>query len=178
MANNNVSSIQWPTTSCIFDKNGNILTRLEAIVNPNGDIANQFYARNYNSSGDMIKQAGISVTVNKSGTVSYAVTEPSKFLAAIGAGSLIKAQRFSVTPSSKTSGGKTNTVTIPSGYKLLIGGPFADYVSGDGRVYVTDKSLSLSGTTVTISYYLYNPNGSTATLAYSGWILMIKSDVT
>lgn len=86
----------------------------------------------------------------------------------------IKAVNFSVTPSSKTSGSKQNTITVDSGYRLFMSHPVGTYISGDSNVRTTDKNLTMSGTTVTIVYYLDNPNNSTANFYFAGTILLIK----
>lgn len=165
LSNNGLASGQvYPTTSCIVDKAGRILTRQEAIVYASGNITNFFYARNYNSSGDNIKQAGISVTVNKSGTVSYAVTEPSKFLAAIG----VVFERRSATFSSIAAGAgvEIKMNLAKAGYtgvpclaftvsKVVVTNVYNQNVANDGRVVLTNLSTSaVSGTVYVNMIYL------------------------
>lgn len=91
--------------------------------------------------------------------------------------SFIIAQNFSVTPPSKTSGTKQNTVTIPAKYRLFVTHPVGDYITGDADVMVTDKNLTLSGTTVTIGYYINNPKSKTSNFVYCGTILLIRTVV-
>ena len=86
----------------------------------------------------------------------------------------VKAVNFSFTLTDKTTGGKSGTVTIPNGYELLCTHPVGSYISGYSSVYVCDKNLSQSGTTVTVSYYLYNPSSYSGTLVYTGAILLKK----
>ena len=165
LSNNGLSSGQvYPTTSCIVDKAGRILTRQEAIVYANGNITNYFYARNYNSSGDNIKQAGISVTVNKSGTVSYAVTEPSKFLAAIG----VIFERRSATFASIAAGSALEiTMNLAkSGYRgvpcyaftvsrVIVANIYNQDTANGGKVYLINTSNSaVSGTVYVNMIYL------------------------
>lgn len=89
--------------------------------------------------------------------------------------SQILAVRFSDTPSNKTTGNKTKTVTIPSGYSLLTNHPFGIQVSGNATVTVPEASVSLSGTTATVTYYLYNPSSSTATVIITGDVMVKRN---
>lgn len=83
-ADNNVTTRQYPTMSSINDKNDRILTRQEAFIDPDGNISAYWYLRNYNTSGNMIAQKGIRMTLNKSGGFSYAIDNPVDFLKALG----------------------------------------------------------------------------------------------
>lgn len=82
-ANNNVSSITYPTTMNITDSANRIIARAEAVVNPNGSIGMNLYARNYNTSGTQVAQKGLQFHVNKSGALSWIVSDPDNFVAAI-----------------------------------------------------------------------------------------------
>ena len=84
-ANNNVSSTIYPTTFDIHDTGNRILTRLEGIVDSNGNIGTYWYVRNYNTSGTQVSQKGIKMTMAKDGTLTYSVSDESKFRQAIGA---------------------------------------------------------------------------------------------
>lgn len=83
-SNNGVSSTQYPTTFCIEDSAGRIATRVEGVVSSNGSMAAFWYVRNYNTSGTMVAQKGIQMTMNKSGTLTYSVSDPANFRSAIG----------------------------------------------------------------------------------------------
>ena len=85
-ANNNVTTTQYPTTFTITDTANRILTRKEAIIESNGNISAFWYCRNYDTSGTMITQKGIKITVNKAGTATYVVSDGANFRSAIGAG--------------------------------------------------------------------------------------------
>lgn len=85
-SNNGVSSTQYPTTFCILDNGGRIATRVEGVVSSNGNMAAFWYVRNYNTSGTMVAQKGIQMTMNKSGTLTYSVSDAANFRAAIGFG--------------------------------------------------------------------------------------------
>lgn len=83
-SNNGVSTVTYPTTFNILDKNGYILTRKEAVVKPDGNIEAYWYVRNYNSSGTSVAQKGIRLAITKAGAISYTIDEPDKFRTAIG----------------------------------------------------------------------------------------------
>jgi hypothetical protein len=86
-ANNGLSSgISYPTTFNILDKSSRILVRLEGVINSSGSIGSYWYVRNYNTSGAQVGQKGISMTMAKDGTLTYAVSDGDKFRSAIGAG--------------------------------------------------------------------------------------------
>lgn len=85
-ADNNVSSTQYPTTFNILDTADRILTRKEAIIESSGNISAYWYVRNYNTSGALVAQKGIKITMNKSGTTTYTVDDAANFRSAIGAG--------------------------------------------------------------------------------------------
>ena len=84
-SNNGVASTQYPTTFCIEDSAGRIATRIEGAVSSNGNMASYWYVRNYNTSGTQVAQKGIQMTMNKSGTLTYTVSDPANFRSAIGA---------------------------------------------------------------------------------------------
>ena len=82
-ANNNVSSIQYPCF-CMNDASDRILVRNEGVINPNGNIGTYWYVRNYNTSGGQVAQKGISMTLNKSGSLTYSIADAANFRSAIG----------------------------------------------------------------------------------------------
>lgn len=83
-ANNNVSSTQYPTTFNIQDTAGRIIGRIETAVYPSGTIALYGYVRNYNTSGTQVAQKGIGMYMDKSGNLTYNVSDPANFRSAIG----------------------------------------------------------------------------------------------
>ena len=83
-ANNGVSSTQYPTTFNITDKNGYTLTRQEAIIESGGNIKGYWYVRNYNTSGTQVGQKGITITMNKSGTLTYGFDDNANARSALG----------------------------------------------------------------------------------------------
>lgn len=82
--NNGVSSIQYPTSFHILDNETRILARVEAVINPNGNIGSYWYVRNYDTSGGQVAQKGIAMHMNKSGALSYSVSDGEAFATAIG----------------------------------------------------------------------------------------------
>ena len=86
-ADNGVSSgSEYPTTFNILDKSSRILVRLEGVINSTGAIGSYWYVRNYNTSGTQVAQKGISMSMAKDGTFTYAVSDGANFRSAIGAG--------------------------------------------------------------------------------------------
>ena len=71
LANNGVSSTQYPTTFNILDKSGRILTRKEAVIESGGNISAYWYVRNYNTSGTQVGQKGIKITMEASGHLDW-----------------------------------------------------------------------------------------------------------
>ena len=84
-ADNNVSSVQYPTTFNILDTSNRIITRQEAVVNQNGNIGGYWYVRNYDTSGTQVAQKGIKMDMNKSGALTYTVSDSDNFRTAINA---------------------------------------------------------------------------------------------
>ncbi|MGN1327773.1 MAG: hypothetical protein ACI4VQ_06855, partial [Clostridia bacterium] len=95
----NISSDIYPTTFDIVDANNKILSRLECIPHSNGNIDSYWYVRNYSTDGTMTGQKGIRMSMNKSGTISYSISEPNNFRDAIN----IKAMSASSYSSSASS---------------------------------------------------------------------------
>lgn len=83
LADNNVTSVKYPSTSNILDKAGRIMTRFESVVNPNGKIGAKIYVRNYNSNGDIVAQKGMQWHMDKSGKLAYQVDDYNAFREAI-----------------------------------------------------------------------------------------------
>lgn len=81
-ADNNVPSTTWPTTANYLDKNGNIMARLESVIEPSGRIGTYWYCRNYNTGGDVVGQKGIAMYMDKSGNLTYSISDPVNFLSA------------------------------------------------------------------------------------------------
>ena len=84
-SNNGVSSTQYPTTFCILDNGGRISTRIEGIVWSSGNMGSYWYVRNYNTSGTSVGQKGIQMIMDKSGNLTYSISDVANFRSAIGA---------------------------------------------------------------------------------------------
>lgn len=85
LSNNNISTVMHPTTFNIVDKSSRIISRQECIVRSNGNIESYWYVRNYKTDGTMIAQKGILMMMNKSGILTYGVSDPDNFRSAISA---------------------------------------------------------------------------------------------
>lgn len=82
-ANNNVSTTIYPTSVNIMDTASRIITRMESCVTPSGPIESYWYVRNYNTSGDMVAQKGIKMSMAKNGDLTYNVADAANFRNAI-----------------------------------------------------------------------------------------------
>ena len=82
-ANNNVSSVSYPTMENHLDKDGRIFMRTESIVESNGRIGWQAYVRNYDEQGNRLGQKGIRFFMDKQGKLEYEVSDMDAFRAAI-----------------------------------------------------------------------------------------------
>ena len=112
-ADNNVTTTLYPTTFNVTDVSNRIITRKEAIVQSNGNISAFWYCRNYDTSGTMVAQKGIKITVNKAGTATYEVSDGANFRSAIGAGTVTSI----ATSGTGISGGtitSSGTITLDS----------------------------------------------------------------
>ena len=84
-SNNNISSGTYYPCWQVQDSSGRILARIEGAISSSGTIGSYWYVRNYDTSGTMVAQKGITMTMTKRGTLTYNVAEPDKFRSAIGA---------------------------------------------------------------------------------------------
>lgn len=84
-ANNGVSSALFPAY-LIQDKNGEVMSRLESVVETNGNISTFLYTRNIKTSDNTRFFGGIKIFSNKSGDIWYSVTQPHYFNSALGIG--------------------------------------------------------------------------------------------
>ena len=83
-ANNGVTASKYPAI-IISDKNTKDMSRLECVVEADGDVATYLQVRNYKSDGTN-PNGGLWVRMNKSGVVWYGMTNPHNFNAALGCG--------------------------------------------------------------------------------------------
>lgn len=82
-ANNNVSSTQYPAWYA-SDNADRILSRVEGVIEANGNIGSYWYVRNYNTSGSQVAQKGIKMTIGKDGAMAYSIDDNGKFRNALG----------------------------------------------------------------------------------------------
>ena len=86
--NNNISSTQWPSTMNVIDNANRIMTRVESIVESNGNISLYMYVRQYDTSGNQIAQKGLKYTMAKDGAGTWTVNDAPSFRTALGLGSI------------------------------------------------------------------------------------------
>ena len=141
--NNNVSSTQYPTTFNIFDTANRILSRQEAIIYANGDIGSYWYVRNYDTSGSQVAQKGIRFTMNKSGTLTYSVSDSAAFRTAIEA---IKGLSSGTTSGHLVTWGADGYTVADSGIantsvttKITLAG--SDYSATSNTITITQANL-------------------------------------
>lgn len=119
-SNNGVSQVTGTTYLALKDKNGYIINTVRNEANPNGSNKAQLQARNYNSSGTLVKTGSLGVVVAKDGTLSYEVTEPNKFRQAIGLSNNFNIARL-VSAKINRAYGSNVSITAPtiSGYTFV-----------------------------------------------------------
>lgn len=84
-SNNGMSADDWPGGLLIRDKNSYNISNFCSEVYSNGNVASQIHTYNRNTSGTQTGHASFGIIVDKSGNVSYSLTNPSAFRTAIGA---------------------------------------------------------------------------------------------
>lgn len=125
-SNNGVSQNTGNTTLTLKDKNELITNTVRSAFSPDGSIRTQLQARNYNSSGTLVKTGSLGVVVAKDGTLSYEVTEPNKFRDAIDVNALIQIKKVSL-GSQTVAANSTKSINLytavtnatPSGYSFV-----------------------------------------------------------
>lgn len=111
LANNNVSGTAYPTSMNIVDNANRIIARSEAVVNPNGYIGMNMYVRNYNTSGGQVAQKGIQFHMNKSGNLTWTVSDNANFREAIGVA-------YATVTATLVSSANFTTLNYPSGFTV------------------------------------------------------------
>ena len=109
--NNGVTNIQFPAFA-IQDKNGEVTTRLESIIETNGNVSTYMYARNYNKNTATYFLGGLKVIADKIGNLWYDITNPERFNVAIGHG-------YGVCGTAEATTAKTVAISY---YKLVMHG--------------------------------------------------------
>ena len=148
-ANNNISSTKYPTTFNVTDNSNRILTRKEAIIEPNGNISAFWYVRNYNTSGTMLGQKGIKITMNKSGSTTYTVDEAANFRSAIGAGTSSFSGSYNDLSNKPTipAAAANGTYTV----KTLVGSTTTNVSNFTANQSTADDVTFVQGSNVTIT---------------------------
>lgn len=85
--------------------------RLESSVSPNGNISSTWYCRNYKTDGTVAGSKGITMSMDKSGNLTYGVNDADKFLSAIGG---LKVKHF-VSGNYTFNAGEHKNITISFG---------------------------------------------------------------
>lgn len=83
--NNGVTTTQHPAFM-IQDKNGEVTTRLESVIETDGKVSTFMYARNYNKNTSQYFLGGIKILADKIGNLWYDIFNPEHFNVAIGHG--------------------------------------------------------------------------------------------
>ena len=98
---NGISSSVWYPMMSVYDKSNRVITRIESAFYTNGDVRSSFLTRQYDTNGSQVANKGISMTMNKSGNLTYSVADPANFRSAIGLGVTNISSQYTIT---KTSG--------------------------------------------------------------------------
>lgn len=145
------------------DKNGEDVGRIDTVRRSSGRQDLRLFSYNENSGSQV--QNYIQICIAKDGTQSYSVGSPANFRSAIGVNAPLKCVKYT-SANGKHQGNKTFTHTAPTGYTLLVTTPLGAFVSGAEGTYIADRSASQSGTTVTVTVYVANPNAATVNVGY------------
>lgn len=108
-SNNGVSETQYRGLR-VCDANGRIMAQYIAQTFADGGNGFWISARNYNTSGGIINDAGIGFTIQKNGNVSWDVSYPDKFRSAIGLGNVDNTADANKSVAYATSAGNADTV--------------------------------------------------------------------
>ena len=109
-ANNNVSSTQYPAYY-IQDGSGRILARLEGVIESSGNIGSFWYVSNYDTSGSLVAQKGIKMTVDKAGAMAYSIDDNGKFRNALGLATVAASGSYNDLTNKPTIPTKTSQLT-------------------------------------------------------------------
>ena len=100
-SDNGVSADTWQGLLLGVDNSKRIISVIEDSVRTNGNITTSLLVRNYDTSGTQVANKGISLIMNKSGNLTYTVSDNANFRSAIGLGVTNISSQYS---STKTSG--------------------------------------------------------------------------
>ena len=171
-SNNGVSQNSANTTLVLKDKNELITNAVRSAFGTDGSIRTQLQARNYNSSGTLVKTGSIGVVVAKDGTLSYEVTEPDKFRQAIGTSLNVTGRRLDQSGNVTQTGtsyktiGAFNYTTKTGRFMCIASVPLktskntshsAIMINGTAKGVVTTNSQSMIVTNP-MTFETFNPN--------------------
>ena len=184
LADNGVTSTQYPTTFNIVDKNDRILTRKEGVISSDGNIAAYWYIRNYDTSGTQVAQKGIRMTMNKSGNLTYSVDDAANFRSAISAAAASHTHNYAGSSSAGgdatralavKDNGNSNTITVQySGSGINSASWFCAWDGYNIRAISAANTLSAIGAASSSHTHSYLPlSGGTM----SGGISMVGNRI-
>ena len=108
--NNNVTSTLYPCWNAL-DSSNRILARVEACISPSGPIESYWYVRNYDTSGSLVGQKGIKMSMAKDGTLTYTVDDKAKFATALGLPNVASSGSYNDLSNKPTIPTKTSQLT-------------------------------------------------------------------
>lgn len=160
-ADNDVTSTQYPAY-LIQDKSGRTLTRLESIIETNGNISSWWYIQNFDTSGTSKGLQGLKMTMDKSGALTWTISTPDKFQHHLGFG-------YAVCSTAEATLAKTVT---QANYRIVYGGiiviKFDNKVLANSTLNVNSqgaKAINYRGSAITNNIILA---GDRVTLIYNG----------
>jgi len=142
---NGVTSTQYPTTLIVRDSANRILMRNEANIYANGKIDAFWYVRNYNTSGELVAQKGIRLSMDKTGALTYTFSDPDKARSALG-----------VTPANIGAVATSAIIDVAHG--------------GTGATTPAGARANLEITPENIAFIGMNPTGGTSNDTREWWV--------
>ena len=82
--NNGISATTYINSLAARDSANRLITCQEGAVDPNGNVRSYWVLRNYDTSGTQVASKGITMTMNKSGTLTYSISDYANFRSALG----------------------------------------------------------------------------------------------
>ena len=175
-ADNGVTTTSWPSTFNLIDKSDRIFTRIEGILYTNGDVGCQLYVRNYNTSGTQVAQKGLQFVMNKSGSLTWSVSDPANFRSAISAAAVDHTHPY--LPESTVTGS-------PDLDTYLTSGVYHIKTQTSEHAPTTNHATLFVDGTVGTPYQLFIPDVSngvwysrykSGTSAWSSWLSLKMTD--
>lgn len=161
---NGVSATVYPSTFSMLDAGSRIATRLEGLIMQSGNVRSYWYTRNYDTAGNMVAQKGIWMQMDKSGNLTWNVSDYANFRTAIGAApadtgavTLSNYNSSIVSGTNTTNGQRRHNIAVITVCFQLAAGTYANTavlfkVSPVPAAY-TRASLNIAGKSTDISLY-------------------------